>query len=97
MSVLYDAFLQELRERFSVHRIVPGTLSNGFLIYHIDGTLHYANVRFADQGSKVYVHCHTLNRRYQECHELSDPQSIEKILEVVRRHLDGEISQELYV
>lgn len=96
MSDLQGVFLAEVQEQFGVHRVIPDDRGRGVAIHHVDGSLHYADLRFADQGGKVYVDCYLLNRRYQECHELADPESVEKILDLVRRHLAREIPRSSY-
>lgn len=94
MSELQGAFLTEVEEYFRAHRV--NLWDRGITIHHVDGSLHYADLRFADRGGKVYVDCYLLDRRYQECHELADPTSVEKILDLVRRHLDREIPRSSY-
>ncbi len=98
-DLLQEIFFNELEGYF---RVVTKDREGGIVIRNHEqfdnlNRLNLVYVGFGFTGEKVFVNCQLiLNRRYQECYELVDPKSIEKIIDLVRRHFDGEIDTSLY-
>lgn len=94
MTDIHNVLAQELMSHFNVHRSTAD--ERGVLITHVNGNLHYAAIRFDGVDGRVFVNCYWLDRRHQKAYELADPESIDKIINLIERHMDFKIAHELY-